>query len=74
MCPVDADLHHSDGLEAYGSAQASRHLVAPQRRSREGRPGCLIAACTLRADVAILHCDRDFPAVALIAPLREREG
>ena len=33
---------------------------------------CLIAACALRADVTILHRDRDFDALARVAPLDVR--
>jgi len=29
---------------------------------------CLIAACALEADVALLHADRDFERIATIAP------
>jgi predicted nucleic acid-binding protein len=33
---------------------------------------CLIAACALRSNVEILHCDRDFAALARISMLRQR--
>ena len=33
---------------------------------------CLIAACALRYDVDVLHCDRDFDTLAAISPLRSR--
>jgi predicted nucleic acid-binding protein len=33
---------------------------------------CLIAACALLHDVEVLHCDRDYDAIATIAPLRAR--
>ena len=33
---------------------------------------CLIAACALLHDVEVLHCDRDYDAIAGIAPLRAR--
>ena len=32
---------------------------------------CLIAACAMRHDLAVLHRDRDYAALARIAPLRE---
>jgi predicted nucleic acid-binding protein len=35
---------------------------------------CLIAACALRHDLTVLHCDRDFPALARISGLRERHA
>jgi hypothetical protein len=31
---------------------------------------CLIASCALRHDLTVLHCDRDFDALAGVAPLR----
>jgi hypothetical protein len=34
---------------------------------------CLIAACALRHDVEVLHRDRDFPALARVSTLRERQ-
>lgn len=30
---------------------------------------CLIAACALRHGLTVVHCDRDFPAIARIFPL-----
>jgi predicted nucleic acid-binding protein len=33
---------------------------------------CLIAACALRHDVDVVHCDRDFDAIATVSPLRSR--
>jgi len=33
---------------------------------------CLIAACALRHGLTVLHRDRDFPALARVSPLRER--
>lgn len=33
---------------------------------------CLIAACALRHDLTVLHCDRDFDALARVSPLRVR--
>ena len=34
---------------------------------------CLIAACALRHGLTVLHCDRDFPALARVSPLSERQ-
>ena len=34
---------------------------------------CLIAACALRHDLEVLHRDRDFPALARVSNLRERQ-
>lgn len=33
---------------------------------------CLIAACALRHHLTIVHCDRDYTALAKIAPITER--
>jgi predicted nucleic acid-binding protein len=33
---------------------------------------CLIAACALRHDVEVAHCDRDFPSLAQISSLKQR--
>ena len=33
---------------------------------------CLIAACAIRHDVTVLHTDRDYDALAKVAPLRVR--
>lgn len=33
---------------------------------------CLIAACALRHQLEVLHCDRDFDALAQLSPLRAR--
>jgi predicted nucleic acid-binding protein len=33
---------------------------------------CLIAACAVRADVELVHRDRDFAALARVSTLRER--
>jgi predicted nucleic acid-binding protein len=34
---------------------------------------CLIAACAVRADVELLHRDRDFAALARVSSLRQRK-
>jgi predicted nucleic acid-binding protein len=33
---------------------------------------CLIAACAIRHGLAVLHCDRDFDALARVSPLDSR--
>jgi predicted nucleic acid-binding protein len=45
-----------------------------RRAGRTLRSGvdCLIAACALRGDLEVLHHDRDFDAIATVAPLRSR--
>jgi hypothetical protein len=32
---------------------------------------CLIAACAIRHSLTVVHCDRDFPAIARIFPLAQ---
>ena len=34
---------------------------------------CLIAACAVRHQLTVVHCDRDFAALATIAPLKHHE-
>ncbi len=34
---------------------------------------CLIAACALRNGLPVLHCDRDFDALARVSPLEARD-
>jgi hypothetical protein len=52
--------------------------VALFRRARRAgltvRSGvdCLVAACALRHGLTVLHCDRDFPALARVSALSER--
>jgi len=33
---------------------------------------CLIAACALRHGLTVVHCDRDYPALARVSALKER--
>ena len=33
---------------------------------------CLIAACAIRHDLEVLHCDRDFASLARVSPLAQR--
>lgn len=35
---------------------------------------CLIAACAIRHELTVLHCDRDFPSLARISSLAERDA
>jgi predicted nucleic acid-binding protein len=34
---------------------------------------CLIAACAIRHDLEVLHYDRDYPALARVSELRQRQ-
>jgi len=35
---------------------------------------CLIAVCAIRHGLTVLHADRDFPALARVSPLQERNA
>lgn len=56
-------------LEAATLYRSARRAGITIRSSAD----CLIAACALRADVEVLHSDRDFAHLARISPLRQRE-
>jgi predicted nucleic acid-binding protein len=56
-----------EAVELYRSARRAGLTV------RSG-VDCLIAACALRHDLAVLHCDRDFPALARVSGLREHHA
>jgi predicted nucleic acid-binding protein len=54
--------------------QAADLYRAARRAGVTVRSGvdCLIAACAVRHDLEVLHHDRDYDAIARIAPLRSR--
>lgn len=54
--------------------QAADLYRAARRAGVAVRSGvdCLVAACALRHGLDVLHSDRDFDAIARIAPLRSR--
>ena len=54
--------------------QAAELYRRGRRAGKTLRSGvdCLIAACALLHDAEVLHCDRDFDAIATITPLRAR--
>ena len=54
--------------------QAAELYRRGRRAGKTLRSGvdCLIAACALAHDADVLHCDRDYDAIATIAPLRAR--
>lgn len=62
--PLGSDLV----LEAVGLYRTARSRGFTIRWSVD----CLIAACSLRHDLEVLHRDRDFAAIARISPLRHR--
>jgi predicted nucleic acid-binding protein len=65
---LEAPLREEVFLEAAGLYRAARRAGVTVRSSVD----CLIAACAIRADVEVLHRDRDFRALARVSPLRQR--
>jgi predicted nucleic acid-binding protein len=65
---VEAPLGREVTEDAVGLYRAARRLGLTVRSSTD----CLIAACALRNDLEVAHRDRDFAAIARVAPLRER--
>ena len=56
---------YEDAIGIYRSARRAGLTV------RSG-VDCLIAACAIRNGLDVLHCDRDYDAIARIAPLKTR--
>ena len=67
---VEAPIGEALMLEAVALYRSARRRGLTIRSSVD----CLIAACALRHDLEVLHRDRDFPALARISDLREREA
>lgn len=65
---VEAPLTEGVYLEAVGLFRSARRQALTIRSGVD----CLIAACALRNNLVVLHSDRDFEALARIAPLRVR--
>jgi len=65
---VESPLEESVFIEAVALYRAARRIGRTVRSSID----CLIAACALRHDLEVLHQDRDYAALAEIAPLRQR--
>lgn len=63
---VEAPLTASVVEEAVGLYHRARRAGVTVRSSVD----CLIAACALRHDLTVVHCDRDYGAIARIASLR----
>jgi predicted nucleic acid-binding protein len=65
-------------VEAPLSAGVVEEAVDLYRRARRAgitlrsSVDCLIGACAIRHHLTVVHCDRDFPAIAKIAPLSQR--
>ena len=65
---VESPLPESLVLEAVALYRGARRTGLTIRSSVD----CLVAACALRHDLEVLHHDRDYTALAEIAPLRQR--
>jgi predicted nucleic acid-binding protein len=63
--PVGVDVY-AEAIDLY---RAARRLGLTVRSSVD----CLIAACALRHQLEVQHCDRDFDALARISALRSRK-
>lgn len=66
---VEAPLSLDVFEEAAQLYRSARRIGLTVRSSLD----CLIAACALRHGHTILHHDRDFPMLARISPLQERD-
>ena len=65
---VEAPLGRDVFLQAVDLYRAARRQGVTVRSSTD----CLIAVCALRNHLEVLHCDRDFDALARISALRAR--
>jgi predicted nucleic acid-binding protein len=62
--PIRADVY-VHAVDLYRTARRAGFTI------RSG-VDCVIAACAVRHQLEVLHCDRDFDSIAKISPLRER--
>lgn len=60
------------GLDVFVQAADLYRLARRQGLTVRSSVDCLVAACALRHDLAVLHDDRDYPALARVSNLRER--
>ena len=65
---VEAPLGRDVFLQAVDLYRAARRQGLTVRSSTD----CVIAVCALRNHLEVLHCDRDFDALAGVSPLRAR--
>ena len=65
---IEAPLDVARFIEAAEIYRSARRLGITLRSSVD----CLIAACAIRHGVGVLHVDRDFDAIARVAPLVSR--
>lgn len=61
------------GRDLFDEAVALYRSARRAGRTIRSSTDCLIAACALRHDLEVVHRDRDFPALALVSPLRQRD-
>ena len=65
---VESPLPQARFEEAAALYRAARRAGCTVRSGVD----CLIAACAIRHGLTVLHADRDFPALARVSPLQER--
>lgn len=65
---VESPLSVSVFNQAVDLYRSARHAGLTVRSGVD----CLIAACALRHNLQVLHCDRDFDVIARVAPLDAR--
>jgi predicted nucleic acid-binding protein len=65
---IEAPLDMARFIEAAQLYRSARRLGITLRSSVD----CLIAACAIRHGIGVLHVDRDFDAIARVAPLLSR--
>lgn len=66
---VESPLRSAVVEEAVALFRSARRTGRTIRSSVD----CLIAACALRHDLTVVHRDRDFPAIARVSPLKQRD-
>jgi len=66
---IDTPLRQERFEEAAGLYRAARRAGFTVRSSVD----CLIAACAIKNGLTVLHRNRDFPALARVSPLLERD-
>jgi predicted nucleic acid-binding protein len=66
---VDSPMAEAVFLEASDLYRRARRAGIPVRSGVD----CLIAACALRHDLTVLHNDRDFPGLARVSTLQQRQ-
>jgi hypothetical protein len=66
---IDTPMRQERFEEAAGLYRSARRAGFTVRSSVD----CLIAACAIKNGLTVLHRDRDFPALARVSPLLERD-